>query len=67
VVNGEMLRRLKFSIYEVVTPRGEEEEYDIVSLGSQLPTFRENVVPSSSRPRALGIDIPVTQHRITKE
>jgi hypothetical protein len=27
VVNGEMsLRRLKLSIYEVITPRGEEEE-----------------------------------------
>jgi hypothetical protein len=25
VVNGEMLRRLKLSIYEVVTPREEEE------------------------------------------
>jgi hypothetical protein len=29
VVNGEMsLIRLKLSIYEVVTPREEEEEYD---------------------------------------
>ena len=33
VVNGEMsLRRLKLSIYEVVTPRKEEEEEDIYIL-----------------------------------